>query len=130
MGEENTILEGTLTSGLGKGAIFLSIDYYKEEIKEKLGFEPYPGTLNLTVDKEKTSLLTKFDPIRINSFKKDDKTYGGASCYKIQIKNIDAYIIIPDMTEHDDGMVEIIAPVNLKLELNVKDGDKIKIQLL
>jgi len=130
MEEENTLIEGVITRGLGKGAIFISINYYKEEIKKKLGFEPYPGTLNLKVDKERTKLLAKINPIRINGFKKDDKTYGGVNCYKVEINSVAAVIIIPDLTEHEDDMVEIIAPVNLKSELNVNDGDKIKIQLL
>ena len=73
------VLEGIVTSGLGRGAIFISIDYYKIKIKEKLGFDPYPGTLNLKVDKEQTDLLKEINPIRIESFKKDNKTFGGAT---------------------------------------------------
>ena len=36
MEEENTVLEGTITSGLGKGAIFLSIEY-KQKIFNEVG---------------------------------------------------------------------------------------------
>lgn len=128
MGE--TVFEGIVTSGLGKGAVFMSIDYYKEKIKEKLEFEAYPGTLNLLIDKGQLNTLKKTGPTRIDSFKKDGKTFGGASCYKIKINNIDGSIIIPDLTEHEENMVEVIAPVNLKSELKIKDGDKVKIQLI
>ena len=124
------VLVGIVTSGLGKGAVFMSIDYYKKNIKEKLGFFPYPGTLNLNVNKEQTHLLKNIPPIRIESFKKDNKTFGGASCYKIKINNIDGFIIVPDLTEHEENMVEVIAPVNLKSELKIKDGHKVKIQLI
>jgi len=124
------VIEGIVTSGLGKGAVFMSIDYYKEKIKEKLGFEAYPGTLNFLIDNEQLNTLKRIDPIRIDGFKKDGKTFGGVSCYKIKINNIDGSIIIPDLTEHEENMVEVIAPVNLKSELQIKDGDKVKIQLI
>ena len=121
--------EGTITSGLGKGAVFLSIDHYKYNIMEKLGFNPYPGTLNLEAGKGQQIQLRAITPIRIESFKKNGKAYGGASCYKIKINSIDAAIIVPDLTEHGEDMMEIIAPVNLKSKLKVKDGDTVKIEL-
>ena len=122
-------LEGTIVSGLGKGAVFIAIDYYKSQIREKLGFAPYHGTLNLSTNKNNMDVLKKSAHIRIESFKKDGKNYGGADCYKIKIKGIDAAIIVPDLTEHED-IIEIIAPVNLKSALKIKDGDKIKVELI
>ena len=126
----DTALEGVVVVGLGKGAVFMSIDHYKTEFKDKLGFDPYPGTLNMSLDKEQTNLLKDINPIRIESFKKDNKTFGGVSCYKVKINNIDGAIIVPDLTEHEEDMIEIIAPINLKSELNIKDGDKIKIEVI
>ena len=123
------VLEGIVTSGFGKGAIFMSIAYYKEKIKEKLGFDPYPGTLNLRVDKEQTNLLKGIDSIRIESFEKDGKNFGGASCYKARINNINGSIIVPDLTENEEDMIEVIASVNLKSKLGITDGDNVKIQL-
>jgi len=128
MGE--IVLEGIVVAGLGKGAIFISIDYYKTQIKEKLGFDPFPGTLNLKVNIGQTDLLKEINPVRIESFKKDNKTFGGVSCYKIKINDFDAFLIVPDLTEHDEDMIEVIAPTNLKSELNIKDGDKVRIELL
>jgi riboflavin kinase len=124
----DVVFEGIVTSGLGKGAVFISIDYYKQEIKNKLGFDAYPGTLNLTLDEEQTNLLKKTRPIRIESYKKDNRSFGGINCYKAKIKNIIGYIIVPDLTEHKDT-IEFIAPVNLKSKLKIKDGDKVKIEL-
>ncbi len=126
------VLEGIVTSGLGKGAVFMSIDYYKSKVREKLGFSPYIGTLNLKLDENSADLFKKIkktSPIRIEGFKKGNKTFGGSDCYKIRINAVNASIIIPDMTENEENIVEIIAPVNLKSELNIKDGDQVKIEL-
>jgi len=124
------IFEGIVSSGLGKGAVFMSIEYYKNQVKEKLGFDPFTGTLNLRIDKEKITLLNDFRAIRIEGIKKDNKACGGAICYKIKINGIDAAIIIPDLTGHEEDTIEIVAPVNLKSELSIKDGDKAKIELI
>ena len=126
----DTALEGIVVVGLGTGAVFMSIDHYKKEIKEKLGFDAYPGTLNMVLNNRQTNLLKDINPIRIESFKKDNKTFGGVSCYKVKINNVDGAIIVPDLTEHEEDTIEIIAPINLKLKLNIKDGDKIKIELI
>lgn len=123
------IFTGIVSSGLGEGTIFISMEDYKEEIKKKLGFDAYPGTLNLKVDKKQLDLLKDIGIIRIESYKKDNKTFGGINCYKARINNINGAIIIPDLTKHKD-IVEFIAPINLKSELKIKDGDKIKIELI
>jgi riboflavin kinase len=115
---------------LGKGAVFMSIDYYKDAVKEKLSFDPYPGTLNLKVDEKQIELLKKSTLIRINSNKTDNKTLHGASCYKARINNINGSIIIPDINKHEKDIIEFIAPANLKSELNIKDGDKVIIELI
>ena len=123
------VFTGIVTSGLGEGALFISMKHYKEEIKKRLGFDAYPGTLNLKVDKKQLDLLKDIDIIRIEGYEENNKTFGGASCHKARINNINGAIIIPDLTKHKD-IVEFIAPVNLKSELKIKDGDKIKIELI
>ena len=55
-----TVFEGVLFSGLGEGAYYISQPGYEKQFEEKLGFEPYAGTLNLRVreeDQEKVRLL-------------------------------------------------------------------------
>ena len=120
---------GTIVRGLGEGAYFMSMPHYQDEIKNRLGFKAYPGTLNLKVSRKQADSLKNIAPIKINGFKSINKTFGGASCYKAKIKNIDGSIIIPDLTKHKD-IIEFIAPIHLKSELKLKDGDKIKIELL
>ena len=40
-------ITGIVTTGLGKAAYFLGQDFYKNQFRERLGFTPFPGTLNL-----------------------------------------------------------------------------------
>ena len=39
--------EGIVVSGMGEGAYYMALEGYRKQFKEKLGFEPYPGTLNV-----------------------------------------------------------------------------------
>ena len=123
------VLEGIVVTGLGEGAYFMSMPHYKNEIKKKLGFDAFPGTLNIKNDKENIDPFKKINPIRITGFKKNNKTFGGVSCYKAKINNIDGAIIIPDINKHKEDIIEFVAPIHIKSKLNIKDGDKIKIEL-
>ena len=51
MKNDATVLKGTIIKGLGEGAYFMSMGHYKKEIKKKLGFDAYPGTLNIKIKK-------------------------------------------------------------------------------
>ena len=44
-------MKGVLKDGLGEGRFYMSQKMYKKQFQDILGFSPYHGTLNLTVDK-------------------------------------------------------------------------------
>lgn len=129
MGDKKITFSGVIVRGLGEGTYFMSMQHYHNEIRKKLGFKAYPGTLNLKINKKQIGIFKKIKSIKIDGFKQKNKTLGGANCYKAMIQDINGSIIIPDLTKHKD-MIEFIAPIHLKSELNLKDGDKIKVELL
>src|SRR3989338_7530870 len=102
MGGGNQVIAGTIVKGLGEGAFFMSMPHYKDEIKKKLGFDAYPGTLNVKVTEKEFNEVKKALPIKIEGYKKDNKTFGGAGCIRAKIKNIDGAIIMPDINKHKD----------------------------
>jgi len=128
MGGKGILITGVAVSGLGEGAFFMSMPHYRNEIRNKLGFDAYPGTLNVKTDEKQIMHLKKLTPMTIEGYSSGNKTFGGASCYNAKIKNINGAVIIPDISKHKD-VIEFIAPIQLKSELNIKDGDKIIIEL-
>ncbi|MBD3341735.1 MAG: DUF120 domain-containing protein, partial [Candidatus Lokiarchaeota archaeon] len=44
---ENILIVGTVTEGMKEGGYYVAIKGYYEQFKDKLGFTPYKGTLNL-----------------------------------------------------------------------------------
>jgi riboflavin kinase len=128
-------LEGVIFTGLGEGAYYISKERYTKQFIEKLGFEPYPGTLNLklTTDYDiKTRLeLEAYPAIEIEGFKNEDRTFGSVKCYPATIENrVKGALILALRSHYDASVLEIIAPVFLRKQLKLKDGHKVKVEVL
>lgn len=128
-------LEGVVFTGLGEGAYYISKERYKKQFMEKLGFEPYPGTLNLKLttdyDVKTRSELEAYPAIEIEGFKNEDRTFGSVTCYPATIDNkMKGALILALRSHYDASVIEIIAPVFLRKYLNLKDGHKVKVEIL
>jgi riboflavin kinase len=128
-------LEGTVFTGLGEGAYYIAKEHYRKQFMEKLDFDPYPGTLNLKVTTEydmKTRMeLEAYPAIEIQGFKNEDRTFGVVKCYPAKIGNrIKGALILALRSHYDRSVIELIAPVNLRKQLKLKDGNKVKVEIL
>ena len=83
--------EGRVVSGMGEGAYYMSLAGYRKQFSEKLGYEPYPGTLNVKlVDKifrDARREIGKYPSIFIDGFSDTKRTYGWAKCYLAHIND-------------------------------------------
>jgi riboflavin kinase len=128
-------LEGTVFTGLGEGAYYISKEHYRKQFIEKLGFDPYPGTLNLKLtadyDLKTRTELEAYPAIEIQGFKNEDRTFGLVKCYPVTIDNKVKGALISALRSHyGNSVVEVIAPVCLRKQLNIKDGNKVKVEVL
>lgn len=128
-------LDGVVFTGMGEGAYYITRQHYRKQFIEKLGFDPYPGTLNLklTTDYDvKTSLeLEAYPGIEIEGFKNEKRTFGSVKCYPATIENRVKGALISALRSHyDDSVMEVIAPVFLRKNLKLKDGNKVKVEIL
>lgn len=127
-------LEGTVFTGLGEGAYYISKSDYRKQFAEKLGFEPYPGTLNIKLSSDydiKTRMeLEAYPAIEVKGFQNEDRTFGVVKCYPAVIENkIKGALITALRSHYDVSVLEIIAPVCLRKQLNLKDGNKVKVEI-
>ena len=128
-------LEGTVFTGLGEGAYYIGKEYYRKQFVEKLGFEPYPGTLNLKLtsdyDVKARAELETYPAVEVEGFKSEDRTFGLVKCYPALIDNkVKGALITALRSHYDVSVLEIIAPVCLRKHLNLKDGNKVKIEVI
>jgi len=128
-------LEGTVFTGLGEGAYYISKEHYRKQFIEKLGFDPYPGTLNLKLtadyDLKTRTELEAYPAVEIQGFKNEDRTFGLVKCHPVTIDNKVKGALISALRSHyDNSVIEVIAPVCLRKHLNLKDGNKVKVEVL
>ncbi|MEM3922393.1 MAG: DUF120 domain-containing protein [Nitrososphaerota archaeon] len=127
------ILTGRVFTGLGEGAYYIQIPFYMRQFEEKLGFKPYPGTLNLKLirrdDVLKRALVERAARIEIEKFSDGRRSYGGARCIKARVGEEDAAIIFIERTHYPRDVIEILSPVCLRERLGLKDGDLLSVRV-
>ena len=128
--------EGTVVSGMGEGSYYMSLDGYRKQFKERLGYEPYPGTLNVKlldqIFMNARREIDKYNSVFIDGFSDNTRTYGWVKCYIANINNgviNNAAILILERSHYDESMLEVIAPVSLKESAGIRNGDKISIKV-
>jgi riboflavin kinase len=127
-------LEGAVFTGLGEGAYYISKPDYKKQILEKMGFEPYPGTLNVKLNSDydiKTRKdLEAYPAVEVMGFQNETRTFGLVKCYPAIIGGAVKGALVTALRSHYDASVlEIIAPVCLRKQLGLKDGNKVKVEI-
>ena len=128
-------LEGVLFTGFGEGAYYVTKDGYRKQFMERLGFDPYPGTLNLKLtteyDMKTRSELETYPGIEIEGFKDESRTFGSVKCYSAIVNNRVRGALVSALRSHyNSSVVEIIAASFLRGKLELKDGHKVKVEVL
>lgn len=128
-------LTGAVTSGMGEGRHYITLDGYMTQFRDRLGYEPFPGTLNVELTEaslRRRSALDALEPVPIDGWETDDRTYGPAVCYPASVtagsEHVEtAHVIAPERTHHDESQLELIAPEKLRDVLGLDDDDHIQI---
>jgi len=138
---EDILIVGKVTGGIGEGGYYVAIKGYFEQFREKLGFEPFKGTLNLILNDTNITILKEklknIKPIVIEGFKDQNRQYGAVHCYECCISRLDdkerkikAAILDIKRTHHVKNIVEILAEPYLRDHFKLKDEDKVNIELI
>jgi len=120
------ILKGTVTSGQGNGKKYLALPWVLSQMKAKLGYTPYLGTLNL-------KLTAQSIPHRKQLMKAKTETISPAEGYytglliKAHINVLECAIVLPQVKNYPENTLEIVAPSYLREKLHLKDGDTVEV---
>lgn len=125
-----TSFRGIAFSGSGIGRHYVELDWVRRQIKEKLGFAPYVGTLNIRLTrgegKRIREVLSGFKGITIVP----KKGFFPADCFRVLVmKKIKGAIVIPRKSDYPENELEILAPVCLRRALSIKDNDEVEITI-
>ena len=127
-------LKGTLVSGMGEGAYYMGLKGYTKQFQSKIGYIPFPGTLNVRLDQkihqESIKQFETLNGIKIKSFSDGKRTYGWVKCFSAKLNNsINCQLIVLERTHHDDSVIELISKVCLRKNAKLKDGSKVSIKI-
>jgi len=117
--------------GQGVGSSLVDLPWVRRQIRQKLGFKPYSGTLNIRLEKDDEKILrqklNRARGIEINP----KPGFLKANCFHALInRKIKGAVIIPEKQGYPPDMIEIIAPKFLREEIPVKDGARVTVTIL
>ncbi|HEV2118826.1 MAG TPA: DUF120 domain-containing protein [Candidatus Bathyarchaeia archaeon] len=131
--KKDLVITGIVFTGLSEGSYYMSLDGYRRQFISKLGFDPFPGTLNLRVSKEDLNdrkVLDTYPFVYIEGFANEKRTYGPAKCFRAIVNDkIKSAIVLPIRAHYGEDVVELISPVSLRKEFKLVDGDKVHVRV-
>ena len=121
------VLNGKVVSGVRKAAHFTQLDWVQEQCMEKLGFRPYPGTLNVEMSEESLPIIEALQKEQGIELIPPDAEFCAARAILLSVGSVSGAIIIPseDVRVHGKNILEVISPLRLKEALQVDDGDSL-----
>ncbi len=118
----------------------MALEWVQKSLEKSLSYRPYPATLNL-------KLQTKKD---IDNWKQIQKETHGlevpppqpefcrARLFRVDIEapkspakvKLKGAVLLPEVLDYPQDKIEVVAPVRLKDELGVRDGDEIHLEFV
>lgn len=122
---------GTVVSGAGEGARFVGLDWFRSAVRRAVGFDPYPGTLNVRLlDGEAVGRWRAIvDRAVLAVVAPAPGGCGGRLVAVLVDDRVPAAVVIPDITRYGDELLEVIAPDHLRTRLGFRDGDAVSLTL-
>lgn len=110
-------MRGIVRSGCGAHSRIILRD--KDVLQEAVGFEPYEGTLNVSL----REAITLPEPITVTTI---------VYLYPVLFNGTQAYIIQRGKPRENDraGLAEIISQYCLRDKFNLKDGDTVNVEVV
>ncbi len=121
-----TEIRGVVREGKGEARKFTQLSWVLQQIRDKLGFDTYPGTLNLeTNDDSALEALRATSGIAIEPA----PGFCAARCYRVRLNGqVDAVWIVPEVEGYPADQIELIAGVSLRDTLHLKDGNIVTVE--
>ncbi len=128
------ILSGRLASGIGQGRHFTRLEWARSQFVDKLGIDPYPGTVNVIVDDPEIMAIwqrLKCTPgVAIENPGTGPYDCDGR-CWPVTVAGrIAGAIVWPEVEGYPAAQIEVIAEIDVRAALGIDDGDKVTLELV
>jgi riboflavin kinase len=135
-GSRDILVKGVVFSDLGRAGAFLGLGWVRDAIRERVGFDPYPGTLNV---RAQGADLIRWEQVRRHGGKivlpSPDPAFCNAFLFTGSLEGWESQsesreriaVVVPEVKEYPADKLEIIAAVSLKQTRSVRDGDALTV---
>jgi CTP-dependent riboflavin kinase len=115
--------------GVGKAAFFTRLDWFRRQCLRQLGFDPYPGTLNVQVVQACAAAVATLRNESGISLVPPNGQCCSARMLPVSVGGMRGAVIIPEkrVQVHDESIIEIVASMRLKGALGLADGDAVTV---
>jgi riboflavin kinase, archaea type len=122
-------LSGKVFSGIGKGRYYVGHPEYQARFEEKLGYKPYPGTLNVKLEDrvaiEEMRTFRSLAGTKIDSFTVGEESFSALNCFDGKLKDERVTLLLIEITYYNETVAELISPAFLRGKFGFKDGDPV-----
>ncbi len=123
-------LRGRVSEGFGEGGRYVTREPYLEYFIKELGAEPYPGTLNVSVEYGFEEIALICPPTRVEF----GPRVGALLVWKGKIlagsRAVNNVLILrPLLSRHSPNVIEAVSPSNLRRSLGLKNGSMVILKL-
>lgn len=124
-------IAGRIRTGVGQGADFTRLTWFREQLLLHCGVDPFPGTLNLTLESARDHaawrMLREREGLAVVAPSIDSCD---ATLYAIRIsETVSGAIVLPKVAGYPADQIEIVAAVGLREHLGVTDGDLLAVAI-
>lgn len=128
LGGARCAVRGTLVSGMGEGAYYMSLPGYTAQFRERIGYVPFPGTLNVRLEPG-SGPVPDSGGVMIDGFSDGQRTYGPVRCLAARANGMNAHVIRPERTHHDATILELISELDMRRTGGLSDGSQVSVEL-
>jgi riboflavin kinase len=119
---------GNVFSGSGEGKKFVSLPWVTRQIKEKAGFKPYLGTLNLRLTDEATKLKPQLQRAQHLPIEPAEG-YCPGFVITAKIGSLAVAIVVPEVPNYPADVLEVVAPFCLREKEKLVDGSAVAVEV-
>ncbi|HLY65736.1 MAG TPA: DUF120 domain-containing protein [Chloroflexota bacterium] len=124
-------VRGRLVRGLGEAAGFTQLPWVLQQCREKLGFEPYPGTVNLKVLPADMPAWQELQRQPGAILSPPDQAFCDAVCHLVLIQGqVRGATIVPHVAGYPTDKLELLAPEPIVAALGLAIEQQVSVRLI
>lgn len=127
----SALLRGRVERGKGEARRFTQLDWVREQISERIGFDLFAGTLNVRLVEARD--LADWQRVRQSPgvALEPSPGYCAARCYPAWAEgSVPCAIVLPQVPGYPADIVELVSPLSLREVLDLADDDPVSVAVL